>query len=70
MAYSHLVQFTGFSDWFLGITHERSTGFQCWLINPKGMVLSDHQFHSTEKEAKEAGRAFIQAAQRQGYSKA
>ncbi|MGF1569169.1 MAG: hypothetical protein ACFCVD_14055 [Nodosilinea sp.] len=70
MSYPRLVQLVGVSGWLLGITHERSTGFQCWLVNPQGRVLNDRQFHSTEAEASQAGRAFIQVSQRSGKPQA
>jgi hypothetical protein len=56
---NQLIQLAAIEDWLLGVTYERSTGFQCWLVDPSGNLLSDGQFHSTQLEARETGLAVI-----------
>lgn len=68
MFQNQLIQLVGIADWLLGITHERSTGFQCWLIDPDGNLLNDGQFHSTHGEARETGMTFIESSRGQDCS--
>jgi hypothetical protein len=65
MFYNQLIQLVSIADWLLGVTYERSAGFQCWLVDPEGNLLSDGQFHSTHLEARDTGLLFIDSTR--GY---
>lgn len=62
---NQLIQLVSISNWLLGVTYQRSTGFQCWLVDPDGNLLSDGQFHSTQTEARATGLTFINSTRGQ-----
>jgi hypothetical protein len=63
--FSHqLIQLVSIADWLLGVTYERSNGYQCWLVDPEGNLCSDCQFHSTPLDARDVGLMVINSDQK------
>ncbi|MEO1296567.1 MAG: hypothetical protein AAFW75_12305 [Cyanobacteria bacterium J06636_16] len=60
MENSQFVQLSAMPGWIIGVSHIRSKGYQCWVINPDLDVLNDGILYTTSSAALMAGRTFVE----------
>jgi hypothetical protein len=60
MEENSVVQISAMTGWLIGVSHNKTRGYQCWIVNPDLDVLSDGTFYTTSSAAMSAGRAFVE----------
>ena len=55
-----IVQISAYPGWIVGVSHSKTQGYQCWVINPNLDVLSNKEIYYTSSAAMAAGRNFVE----------
>lgn len=60
MPYGRIIHISVFPGWIICVTYRQSLGYQCWVVTPDHVVLSDGEQYTTSSKALATGRWFIQ----------
>lgn len=67
MTRNRLVHVSLFPGWIVSVTQRSALGYQCWVVTPELVVLSDGELYSSDLKALAAGRMLVELSMEAGF---